>query len=674
MTSPTPQEPGGRHTPRLDAPLGTRLGRLGSGGSEDRLDWRLVLGVLWRCLPLLRGVRGHLALLALGSAALVAGLLPLALMGFEVFWTGVLEGRPLAEVQARVLALDPAQVVHVESLSAEARRAARDHLFAALAIALVGVALPAGGALFYYYVWITQRINQALRLQLLERLQALSLRFHAGHKVGDAIYRLHQDSAMVSDLIEALFLAPLFHFGRHLMAAAVVALFDPVVGLVFLAAWPVLLVVSAWISRRLRVGFRATREANAALAARIQEILSGIRVLKAYGAEPLEQRRFESDSRAAFRAAFGARFLVSLFSVIAFVAVATAMLAATGLALELTRRGAAVAAAGLLGTFGVARWSLGGFNFFKGEMGSGSGSFRVLFRMWARIQDMAIGLDRVFELLDLEPEVREDPDAVPLPPVRREVVFRGVEFAYRPGQPVLHGVSFAARPGTVVAVVGPTGSGKSTLMALLLRLFDPDRGAIEIDGVDLRRIRLEALRAGVAVALQENVLFGTTVRENIRYAAPDADDAAVHAAARVACADEFIEKLPEGYDTLLGERGAKLSTGQRQRLSIARAVIRDPAVLILDEPTAALDAETELRVLERLAAWGRGRVLFLVTHRLSTIRRADRILVLEDGSLVEAGTHDELVARPGGAYRRLLAEEDPEGPSPARQSAGERSA
>jgi ABC-type multidrug transport system fused ATPase/permease subunit len=195
-------------------------------------------------------------------------------------------------------------------------------------------------------------------------------------------------------------------------------------------------------------------------------------------------------------------------------------------------------------------------------------------------------------------------------------------------------------------------------MALLLRLFDPDQGSIEIDGIDTRRFTLASLRSRIAIALQENVLFGTTVRENIRYAVSGATDEQVREAARVACADEFIERLPQGYDTMLGERGTKLSTGQRQRLSIARAVIKDTPILILDEPTASLDAETELNVLANLADWGRGRAIFLITHRLSTIRRADRVAYIQEGRLGEWGTQQELMTREGGAYRALVETED----------------
>jgi ABC-type multidrug transport system fused ATPase/permease subunit len=320
----------------------------------------------------------------------------------------------------------------------------------------------------------------------------------------------------------------------------------------------------------------------------------------------------------------------------------------------------------VIGFVGFAFWNLGAFTAARERMRGGSRGVERLLITWARAQDQAVGMDRVLELLTLKPEVQSAPNAVPLLSVAREIAYRDVSFAYKDDRKVLSSVDFTVPTGKVTAVVGPTGSGKSTLMALLVRLYDPQVGSIQIDGMDLRLYDLESLRDRIGIALQQNLLFGTTIRENIRYAVPDASDEQVRDAARVACADEFIEALPHGYDTPLGERGTKLSTGQRQRLSIARAVIKNPAVLILDEPTAALDAETELRVLDRLAEWGEGRVILLITHRLSTIRRAHEIVYLKEGRVAEAGTPDALMARPEGLYRRFVEIEDVPGPRETR--------
>jgi len=356
----------------------------------------------------------------------------------------------------------------------------------------------------------------------------------------------------------------------------------------------------------------------------------------------------------AVAAAFDARARYGLYAVLIFTGVSALLAAAVSWGALSTAREAELFAVRLFATTGVSAWSLGVFQWFRDRFGDGTNQLRRLFRTWGRAQDVVIGLERVFEILDMEPEVQDAPDAAPLPAVRRGLRFREVGFQYREDRPALVSVDLEVPVGTITAVVGSTGAGKSTLLALALRLFDPDRGAVEVDGVDLRRVRVADLRDRVAIALQENLLFGTTIRENIRYAVPDAGDEAVRAAARVAGADEFVEKLPLGYDTPLGERGAKLSTGQRQRLSLARAVLKDAPVLLLDEPTASLDAETEARVLRNLAAWGRGRAILIVTHRLSTVRHVDRIAVLDHGHLVEQGRHDELLARPGGAYRRLV--------------------
>jgi ABC-type multidrug transport system fused ATPase/permease subunit len=626
------------------------LAALGRGGARDRFSLALTLALLRRCLRLLTPIRGHLALFFAGFSVLATVFVPIGVLLYDAFWTRALQGHPLDPLAASLLGLDPAVFAAGTALGPGERHQVLARVVA-VGLGFGAIATPCALALYYYQVWILQRLNQVLRVSLLERLQQLSLRFHADSKIGEAIYRTLQDSAMVTQLIEVLILVPLASLGRFLFGLLVVAAFDWRLALGLAALVPPLLGISALLGKPLRAGFRRARETNAELTSRIQETLAGIRVIKAYGAEGFEQARFEAASRGAFAAAFDARARFGLLTIALFWVTATGLVLGTGAAALLAGREAPLHA---FGTAAAVAWSLGLFNYFKVRFGDGASALGRAFRTFGVAQDVTIGLDRVFELLELEPEVKEAPDARPLAPFRESVRFEDVAFRYHPERPALEGVDFEARAGSVVAIVGPTGSGKSTLMSLLLRLFDPSRGRITIDGADVRGLTLDSLRRGIAVALQENLLFGASVRDNIRYAVPNASDDAVRAAAHVAAADDFIARLPAGYDTLLGERGTKLSTGQRQRLSIARAVLKDARILILDEPTAALDAETELRVLARLAAWGKGRLIFLVTHRLTTVRHADQILVLAGGRVVESGTHASLLAQ-GGAYAALVA-------------------
>jgi len=626
------------------------------------------LRVVRRCLPLLRGVRRHLVVLMLGMAALAFAGFASFLVYAPALWNGTLQGKPISELAARAVGMAPEVVANVESLTPAIRRALAERL--TWVLAGVAIAIAAGiMAVSYYGIWILQRVNQGLRLQLVDRLQTLSLRFHDRSRVGDAIYRTYQDSAMVTQVVQSYIIAPIAGFTQAVTLTLVLAAFAPGLALALAVTWLPLLGLGLYFSPRLRAAFRVARETNSGLTSRIQESLAGVRVIKAYGLEKFEQARFEAASQAAFAGARVARGLLANFGVVVFWVIGFSILAATVLATIATREqaplwlAAFVSAHGFdvagtwLASAGITVWTLGLYNAWKGLFSAGAGSVVGIFRTWGRAQDIAIGLDRVFELLDLEPEVKDAPDALPLGAVRGQITFRDVSFSYQSGRPALVGASFTARVGAITALVGPTGSGKSTLMALLLRLYDPDAGAIEIDGIDLRRLRVAELRRAVAIALQENVLFAASVRENIRYAVPDAEDSAVRAAARVACADEFISALPRGYETELGERGAKLSTGQRQRITIARAILKNAPILVLDEPTASLDAETEHRLVRNLAAWGAGRCVFLVTHRLSTIRLADQIVYLDAGKVAESGTHDELMARRGGAYRALIESE-----------------
>ena len=517
----------------------------------------------------------------------------------------------------------------------------------------------------YYHMWIMQRINQDLRLALLERWHQLSMSSHSEHRTGDSIFRIYQDSAQVTAVIGRLItltLATMSYFS----CVTLVTLLNPWLGLVTALLIPPALIWARWSMPRMRTRSLVYRAAASDLTSRIQESFGAIRLIKAFGTAERAQRDFEEDSVIAFNASYRMRMLTAIITIIMFTVGASFMIGGEFLMAMWAYRGDSAFAVELIGLVGVSfvAWNLASFRWTKEQYAEATTDIRAILRNWLTAQDMAMGLRRVFDILDIEPDVKDKPDAVPMTGFADEIRYHDVRFSYEPDRPVLDSVSFAALPGTITAIIGPTGSGKSTLMTLLLRLYDPDGGAITIDGKDLRDYQVDTVRHNIAIALQENMLFAMSVRDNIRYAlatAADADDTQVREAIRVACMDDYVDGLPNGLDTVLSDRGGKLSTGQRQRLSIARAVVRNTPILVLDEPTAALDAATEHRVMTNLAHWARfteegesGRAIFLITHRISTIQRADNILYLDGGRIVESGSHSALMRLPDGRYRAFV--------------------
>ena len=606
---------------------------------------------LWRTRGYLLPQLRHFLLF--GALSGVGMLLELAvyLVGFDLLTNKVFRGEPLNAIQAGFLGLDGDRFVSVDALGDDARRTLRT-VFLVLIGSLLAAGFLLGTGLRYYLTWILQRVNQALRLAMVERAVHLSLRYHDESPVGDAIYRVYQDSAMVTNVVQNALIQPLTALANLLVALVALTFFDPYLGVLFLFG----LVPSVVAVRAFTVGLRRrsdrARRANSALTAHIQESVNGARVLKANGAEGGAFDTFRRYSYRALDRAYELRRSIAVLNLIVFLLTATTVIVADYLMAGWVRTEASTFGYGLVALVGFAAWNLGAFQAARDRHVALSGICVSLAMLWGVLQDMGVGLKRAFFLLDLEPGVKDRPHAVALPAVGEGVRFQDVEFGYRAGIRVINRVTFTAPPGAVTAVVGASGAGKSTLMSLLLRLYDVDAGRIEVGGMDIRDIRLAALRRAVAIVLQENALFPTSVLENIRYAVEDAPLAAVERAAAVACADEFIASLPSGYATLLGERGAKLSTGQRQRLSIARAVLKDAPILILDEPTAALDVHTERRVLDNLGAWAQdGKIVFLITHRMSTIRQAEQILFVENGAVVEQGDHGTLMAHAGGRYR-----------------------
>ncbi len=594
--------------------------------------------------------------------------LTLALIIADLLNQSILQSEPLAPGLADLLGLPEWGRASIEALTREQRyELTWRYAYIMLGVRLLQYSL--GIVSGYYNMWIMQRINQDLRIALLERWHQLSLTYHSDHRTGDSIFRIYQDSAMVTAVIGNLIGITLASMS-YLTCVALVTLLSPWLGLLSGVLIAPALIWARWAMPRMRTRTLVYREATSDVTSTIQETFGAIRLIKAFDATDRAERRMEEDSVIAFNAAYRVRVLIALVSIVMFTVASSFMIGGEFLMAWWAYQTDPTFATDLIALIGVSFvvWNLASFSWTRDQFRESSGDLRKLLRDWMTAQDMAMGLSRVFDILDIEPDVKDQSNAVPMTGFGREIRFEDVQFAYESDRPVLDGVSFTAQPGTVTAIIGPTGSGKTTLMALLLRLFEADAGSISIDGKELRAYQVETLRGNIAIALQENVLFALSVRDNIRYVAPDASENQVREAMRIAAMDDYVSSLPDGLDTVLSDRGGKLSTGQRQRLSIARAVVRNAPILVLDEPTAALDAQTEHRVMTNLAEWVRqtdeqesvgterqtGRAIFLITHRISTIRRADNILYLDGGRIVESGTHDALMQREGGRYRAFV--------------------
>jgi ABC-type multidrug transport system fused ATPase/permease subunit len=508
---------------------------------------------------------------------------------------------------------------------------------AEIAVFLAATALDV--ALTMLWLVVGQAMVYDLARDVFARVQRRSLREHLKHPIGDTMERVAGDSWAVHTVVDELVFTPLYALVTIAGIGAIMWQLAPELTLVSFAVAPVMAAAALALGRPVREAGERRREVEGELQSHVQQTLAGITVVQAFGQEWRQHRHFEQLAGAAVGSDVRLAFASGLNTL----------------------------AAGMAGTLGAAVVLLvGAHQALDGDMTIGAlivfipylamlqAQLGGLTGVYPSLQAARPSIDRVVEVLDASPDVVDRPGAVVLAGVRGDVRFDGVWFGYEPGRPVLRGVSFSAGPGEVVAVVGPTGAGKSTLAGLLPRFFDPDRGGVLLDGRDLRDVRLEVVRRSVSLVLQESFLFPFSIAENIAYGRPGASREEIEAAARAANAHEFVCGLPDGYDTRVGERGATLSGGERQRVAIARALLRDAPVLVLDEPTSALDAETERSLLEALERLMAGRTTLVIAHRLSTIRRADRILVLRAGEIVERGSHDELIAL-DGAYARMHA-------------------
>ncbi|HIM34870.1 MAG TPA: ABC transporter ATP-binding protein [Pseudomonadales bacterium] len=623
-----------------------------------RITGRRILELAAKTWPFLRPLKMHLIfyLILIGLSGLVGTVA--YTQGLDLLSNKVLVGEEkLLPLQASLLWLEDSfgdAGAGLEVPTDEQRKIVLDRLLIWMAILLV-VGIGSFIAIWYWGTWIWHSVNQSLRVAMVERSQHLSLRHHSDTRVGDTVFRVYQDSAQIINLIQEGLIGPMGLLFGLIWAIVLIVLLAPSLLLALL----IVVVPTVWLTiaftPRIRRRALANRVANSDLTSRLQETFVAAKIIKANRAEDGALQRFDKDSHRALDAAFRVRLEMIVLSLLVMMmgglcVISTEYVMASWSNERLGLNVPAVMA--FLVPF--VAWNLGAFQFGRDQTGGAIGQGYGAVRMWSQLQDLFIALERAFFILDLEPEVESPDNPEPFPVEVERLEWRGVDFAYEPSHPVLASLDLVADVGTITAIVGATGSGKSTLMSMLLRLYDPDQGAVSINGVDLKRLSVEDVRANTAIALQKNVLFTGSVADNIGYAIPNIDRDRIVEAAKIACADEFIDELDRGYDTELGERGVKLSTGQRQRLSIARAVVRDTPILILDEPTASLDAVNEKRVLANLELWGSQRVVFVITHRLSTIREADTIAFLEDGRIAELGSHDELMSREDGRYRRFV--------------------
>jgi ATP-binding cassette subfamily B protein/subfamily B ATP-binding cassette protein MsbA len=508
----------------------------------------------------------------------------------------------------------------------------------ALAIlALFAAASAADAILTRTWVRIGQRMVYRLAGDLFAHVQRRSLLFHSRNSVGDSLSRITGDSWCVYKVVDSLLFTPGFAVVMTAGLIVMMARLDAGLTVLTISIAPLMAAATFAFAKPIRRAARARREIEARIQSHAHQTLSGIQVVQAFAQEQREEVRFQNITALALRSQRRLTLRTGIYNL------ASGLIVALGSG-ALLWVGARHALDG--------RVSIGVLLVFLAYLNSLQGQLRSLLGIYGTLQEAGASIDRVNEVFGAGHEVRDRPGAVVLPPLKGQVRFENVTFGYELGRPVLRGVNFEARLGQTVAVVGHTGAGKTTLVSLVLRFFDPWEGRVTIDGHDLRDVRLQSLRDQVGLVLQDHLLFPFTIAENIAYGRPAATREQIEDAARAANIDHTIRRLPNGYDTVIGQRGATLSGGERQRISIARALLRDAPILILDEPTSALDAQTERQLLEALDRLRAGRTTFIIAHRLSTIRNADRIIVLQDGEIVEAGSHSELLAR-GCAYAQL---------------------
>jgi ATP-binding cassette subfamily B multidrug efflux pump len=503
------------------------------------------------------------------------------------------------------------------------------------------------GLIFYSMSWSGNHVLRNLQVDVFEHLHRLSLSFYAEHEVGDLMSRITNDISTIQQAINFALVNVLTGVLLILWIGYNMLALSPSYGLISLAVVPLMAVATLWFSTQARKAFRKTRTEIGNVNAELQESFSAVREAQAFNRE---QENIEN-----FRVTNAANRDANVRAV-AFTSALAPTLAGLGyLAMAIVAGVGGLALLRGQTLFGTTI-SLGLVVTYLLYVQRFNQPIQQIAVLWTNIQNAVAGAERIFGLLDIEPALQDAPHAISMPEIIGKVEFVNVSAAYKKDEHVLEGVSFRAEPGQTIAIVGPTGAGKTTMINLIPRFYDVTAGAVLIDGLDVRNVTAASLRKQIGIVLQDTFLFSTTVMDNIRFGRPDASDEQVLAAAKLAYADTFIERLPEGYNTVLGERGSGLSQGQRQLLAIARAALADPRILILDEATSSVDTRTERLIQKALETLLKGRTSFVIAHRLSTIRNADQVLVLDQGKIIERGKHTELLERKGFYYNLYMSQ------------------
>ncbi len=511
----------------------------------------------------------------------------------------------------------------------------------------------------YVMSWTGQHMLYSIRKKLFVHLQDLGLDFYDRLQAGRIMSRVVNDVESINHLLAGGSLNLLSDFVNIFGIIYIMLRLNARLAMVTFVTLPLLFFTVYFLQSRLTRAYHKTRRKLADIAANLQESISGMKITQAFSREDQNADRFNDTNRENFQAQMEAARLHAVFFPL------VDIISTIGVGLVYYYGGMRM-------SLGDAAVTIGTITIFVNYTNRLFWPIRNLVEVWNWVLQAAVSSERVFEVLDTEPNVQDKPEAVELPSVRGHVQFRDITFGYDPSLPVLHNVNIEAKPDETIALVGPTGAGKSSVINLLCRFYDVQGGAVLVDGHDVRDVTIQSLRRNLGIVLQDTVLFSGTIRENIRYGRLDATDEEVEEAAKVVGAHDFIMRQPDGYDTEVRERGSRLSVGQRQLLAFARALLANPRILILDEATSSVDAYTELLIQRALEKLFKGRTSIVIAHRLSTIRNADRIYVIDRGKVVEVGNHEELVAE-GGLYKSLyekqftgapLVDEEPKGEEP----------